>query len=68
MGALFNHMHEKIGALRKRRLGGPSTGRKVKRILDVLVMSLLTSAVMFSLSTWLGAPSANTSLPKFRWF
>ena len=54
MGALFNHFHAKIGAFRKLHCGGPSKGRKAKRLLDVLMVSLLTSVVMFLLATWLG--------------
>ena len=57
LGALFNWMHEKIGKLRKRhfRQTLPQSSRKLRMLLDVLMCSLITSVVMFSLSTWMGS-------------
>eukprot|EP01043_Picozoa_sp_COSAG02_P017671 COSAG02_NODE_806_length_16963_cov_20.149312_4_plen_1025_part_00 len=56
LGAWFNHMHEKIGKLRKRhfRTSLPTRTRKLRMLMDVLLVSCITSAVMFSLSTWVG--------------
>ena len=56
LGALFNHMHMKIGKLRKNhfRTSLPTRTRRMRMLMDVLIVSCITSAAMFWLSTWVG--------------
>ena len=55
LGALFNHLHAKMTKLRKRYCSGLDVPwRKFRMLADVLALSLVTSVLMFWLSTSLG--------------